>query len=202
MGSPGTVRGGKLSGTVQCGWPGSPAAFSLAGMEGKFDLEAKDGRLQDVDEGAGKLLSLFSLNSLQRRLSLDFRDVVKEGFSFDVMKGLFVVADGNAFTENFAIEGTSVDIEVSGRTGLLARDYDQLVTVTPQVTSTLPIAGAIAGGPAVGAAVFLADKLVGDRFNRLTRVRYHVTGSWDKPVYTRLKKDANKEPSPKSGSEE
>jgi uncharacterized protein YhdP len=60
------------------------------------------------------------------------------------------------------------------------------------VTSTLPIAGAIAGGPAVGAAVFLADKLMGDSFNRLTQVKYHVTGSWDKPVYSKLKKEERK----------
>jgi uncharacterized protein YhdP len=192
LGSPGAVRGGRLSGTIKCGWSGSPAAFSLSGLEGEIDLEAKDGRLEDVKEGAGKLLSLISLNSLQRRLTLDFRDVVKEGFSFDVMKGKFVIEDGNAYTDDFTIKGTSVNIEVSGRTGLLAHDYDQLVTVTPQVSSTLPIAGAIAGGPAVGAAVFLADKLVGDRVNRLTRVRYHVTGSWDNPVYSKLKKDKAK----------
>jgi uncharacterized protein YhdP len=63
------------------------------------------------------------------------------------------------------------------------------------VTSTLPIAGAIAGGPVIGAAAFLADKLVGDKFNRLTRVQYQVTGSWDNPVYERLSKitDSNQE---------
>jgi uncharacterized protein YhdP len=38
----------------------------------------------------------------------------------------------------------------------------------------------------VGAAVFLADRLVGDKFNRITRARYQVSGSWDDPVYKRL----------------
>ncbi len=137
------------------------------------------------------MLSLFSLNSLQRRLTLDFRDVFKEGFSFDKMKGHFVVMDGDAFTNNFTIEGSSATIEISGRTGLVAHDYDQLVIVTPQVSSTLPIAGVIAGGPAVGAAVFLADKLVGDKFNRMTQVRYQVSGSWDDPVYTSLGSEDN-----------
>ena len=189
LGSAGAVKGGKLKGDIQLSWPGNPADLGLSNVEGELDLEARDGRLENVEEGAGKLLSLFSLNSLQRRLTLDFSDVVKEGFSFDRMKGRFVVMDGDAFTNNFAIRGTSVNIDISGRTGLVERDYDQLVTVTPQVTSTLPIAGAIAGGPAVGAAVFLADKLVGDRFNRLTQVQYQVTGSWDEPVYRKLKKE-------------
>lgn len=189
------VKGGKLNGDLMINWPGGPTDFELAQVEADIYLRAKDGRLLSVDEGAGKLLSLFSLNSLQRRLSLDFRDVVKEGFTFDTMKGHFVLMDGDAFTNDFTIEGTSVGIDIAGRTGLIARDYDQLVTVTPQVTSTLPIAGAIAGGPVIGAAAFLADKLVGDKFNRLTRVQYQVTGSWDNPVYERLSKitDSNQE---------
>jgi len=182
-----TVKGGKLDGNVQLNWPGSPADFSLQTLEAEFDLRARDGRLVSVDEGgAGKLLSLFSLNTLQRRLTLDFSDVFKEGFTFDKMEGHFVVMDGDAFTNDFSIKGSSATIDIAGRTGLVSRDYDQLVTVTPQVSSTLPIAGAIAGGPAVGAAVFLADKLVGDKFNRMTRIQYQVTGSWDDPVYRKL----------------
>jgi len=180
------VKGGKLDGNIQVNWPGSPADFSLATIEAEFDLRAKNGRLVSIDEGAGKLLSLFSLNTLQRRLTLDFSDVFKEGFTFDKMQGHFVVMDGDAFTNDFTIEGSSSTIDIAGRTGLVTRDYDQLVTVTPQVSSTLPIAGMIAGGPAIGAAVFLADKLVGDKFNRITRVQYQVTGSWDDPVYKKL----------------
>jgi len=181
-----TVKGGKLDGSIQLSWPGSPAEFSLATVEAEFNLSAKNGRLVSVDEGAGKLLSLFSLNTLQRRLTLDFSDVFEEGFSFDKMQGHFVVMDGDVFTNDFTIKGSSAKIDISGRTGLVARDYDQLVTVTPQVSSTLPIAGVIAGGPAIGAAVFLADKLVGDKFNRMTRIQYQVTGSWDEPVYKKL----------------
>ena len=187
LGTGGAIKGGKLSGDIVANWPGSPADFNPATVEAEFDLKTEDGRLLSVDKGgAGKLLSLFSLNSLQRRLTLDFTDVYKEGFSFDKMQGRFVVTEGNAFTNDFTIKGTSATIEIDGRTGLVAQDYDQRVTVTPQVSSTLPIAGAIAGGPVVGAAVFLADKLVGDKFNRITRVRYKVSGSWDEPVYSRL----------------
>ncbi len=200
LGGGNSIKGGKLTGEFQLGWPGSPADFSLAKMEGEFDLQARDGRLENVEEGAGKLLSLLSLNSLQRRLNLDFSDVVKEGLSYNVMKGHFVVMDGDAFTNDFTLEGTSVDVEVAGRTGLVKHDYNQLITVTPQVSSTLPIAGAIAGGPLVGAAALLAERLLGDKFNRLTQAQYRVTGSWDKPVYTKLKKDHADDASEDGGS--
>ena len=191
LGTSSAIKGGKLSGEIVASWSGSPADFSPATVEAKLDLRAENGRLLSVDKGgAGKLLSLFSLNTLQRRLTLDFTDVYKEGFSFDKMQGRFVVTGGNAVTDDFTIEGTSATIEIKGRTGLVAQDYDQRVTVIPQVSSTLPIAGAIAGGPVVGAAVFLADKLVGDKFNRFTRVRYQVSGSWDDPVYKKLEQES------------
>jgi uncharacterized protein (TIGR02099 family) len=187
FGDRGSIQGAEMQGHVSFDWPGSPADFSLASLEGEVKLETGKGRLVEVKEGAGKLLNLFSLNSLQRRLSLDFTDLTKEGLSFNSMKGAFVISDGNAYTEDFVIEGLSAIIEISGRTGLASRDYDQVVKVTPRVTSSLPLAGVIAGGPAVGAAVYLAERLVGKNFNRMAQVRYKVTGSWDKPVYTRLK---------------
>lgn len=197
----GSIEGGKMQGHVSLDWPGSPAGFSLALLEGEVRLETGKGRLVEIKEGAGKLLNLFSLNSLQRRLSLDFTDLTREGFSFDKMKGTFVITDGSAYTDDFVIEGSSAIIKISGRTGLAAHDYDQLIQVTPQVSSSLPLAGAIAGGPAVGAAVFLAERLVGKKFNRMAEVKYRVTGSWDKPVYTRLKQESEPEPEPEAGTD-
>lgn len=197
----GAIQGGQMHGNASLDWPGNPASFSLATVEGKITLETGKGRLVEVKEGAGKLLNLFNLNSLQRRLTLDFTDLTKEGFSFDKINGSLVISDGNAYTEDFVIQGTSAIIEISGRTGLAKRDYDQLIKVTPQVSSSLPLAGALAGGPAVGAAVYLAERLVGKKFNRMAQVRYKVTGSWDKPVYTRLKKgdESSVKPQPEDG---
>ncbi len=189
FGDSGSVKGGKLTGHIELSWPGSPTRFSLATVEGDLQITALDGRLVDVQEGAGKLINLFSLNSLQRRLSLDFSDLIKEGFSFDRLEGHIVVMDGDAFTNDLTIKGSSAVIEIAGRTGLVNKDYDQLVTVTPQLSAGLPIAGALAGGPAVGAAVFIAEKLVGDEINRMNRVQYQVSGSWNSPVYRKLRKE-------------
>jgi len=60
------------------------------------------------------------------------------------------------------------------------------------VSSNLPLAGALAGGPAVGAALFVAEKLFGERMNRLARYQYQVTGPWDAPQLKRL--DLSREP--------
>jgi uncharacterized protein YhdP len=46
----------------------------------------------------------------------------------------------------------------------------------------LPVAGALAGGPAVGAAVFVAERLLQKGIEQATQYRYALTGSWDQPV--------------------
>ena len=50
------------------------------------------------------------------------------------------------------------------------------------------MAGALAGGPAVGAAVIVAEKLLGGKIgiNEMGRKQYTVTGSWSEPVIRSL----------------
>lgn len=193
FGYAGGIEGGATKGAIDASWPGTPADFSLAKLEGNLDMQIGAGRLLNVEAGAGRVFSLFSLQGLRRRLSLDFSDVFAKGFSFDRIAGRFSLLDGDAYTDDLVIEGPAARIEVSGRTGLAKHDYDQLVTVIPQVQSTLPIAGAIAGGPAVGAALLLADKLLGKQMEgltRFTRYQYTVTGSWDAPQFTPVSSEA------------
>jgi uncharacterized protein YhdP len=132
------------------------------------------------------VLSILSIHSLQRRLSLDFSDLFGKGFSFDRIQGHITFLDGVAYTNDLTIEGPAAQIEIAGRTGFVARDYDQLVTVTPLVSSNIPLAGVLAGGPAVGAALFVAERLFGERMNRLARYQYQVTGPWDEPKLERI----------------
>jgi uncharacterized protein (TIGR02099 family) len=187
------VSGGRLYGDLKAGWPGAPWDVSPAKMEGNLKLIIKDGQLVDVEPGAGRLLGLLSLHTIQRRLSLDFSDIFKKGFSFDRIGGNFILKDGNAHTGDLNIEGPAARIEITGRIGLADEDYDQVVTIIPSVSSSIPIAGAIAGGPIVGAALLLAEKLLEKELEQVTRFsqqRYHVTGPWSEPVYKRIKRPA------------
>jgi uncharacterized protein YhdP len=86
------------------------------------------------------------------------------------------------------MRGDSALIEVAGPINLIDKTYDQIVKVTPEVSSTLPIAGAVAGGPVglgVGTAILLVDKIAGTLFDReivnLISYQYALTGPWDSP---------------------
>jgi uncharacterized protein YhdP len=178
-------------------WPGSPFDFNLDRVEGRLDIDIGSGQLARVDAPAGRMLNILSIHSLQRRLALDFSDVFGKGFSFDSITGHVSFMAGDAYTQDLMLQAPSAQIAIAGRTGFVSRDYDQLVTITPLVSSNLPIAGVLAGGPAVGAALFVAERLFGERMNRLARYQYQVTGSWDDPRLVRL----DPTPGPATGGE-
>jgi len=84
------------------------------------------------------------------------------------------------------MKGPSVGIAVSGRTGLVDRTYDQVAVVHANIGSTLPLAGALAGGPTLGAALLIFSEVFKTPLQGMTRARYKVSGSWDNPDVERL----------------
>lgn len=173
----------------QLNWIGDPGEFSLATMKGKMDLDVGRGSLREVEPGAaGRIFGLLSITAIPRRLALDFSDLFGKGFDFSSISGEFEFANGIARTEQLVMQADSALIEVTGPINMVDKRYDQIVTITPEVSSTLPLAGAVAGGPVglgVGTAILLFDKLAGDIFNRqivnLISYSYQLTGSWEDP---------------------
>jgi uncharacterized protein YhdP len=176
-------------------WDASPADFSLELLEGNATLSLKDGQILDLDPRGGRLLGLLSVQTIPRRLALDFKDVFAKGLRFDKMKGHFNFADGNAYTNDYYIDGPPGRIDIEGRTGLLARDYDQRVLFRPDLSSSLPVVGTLLGGTSAGVAMIVVDRiarLFGKQTDDLARFEYKLTGSWDDPVFKRIVKRTGK----------
>jgi uncharacterized protein (TIGR02099 family) len=191
----GLVLGGKTHDELDASWPGSPNALSLATMDGTLSIHVSDGRIPEASSpGVGRLLGLVSLADLPRRLTLDFGDVFGKGLGFDSITGDFRLADGNATTSNLAIEGPSANIVITGRTGLRNRDYDQQMVVVPHVGNSLPVVGAVVGGPIGAAAGFAVQGLLGKGLNKAASARYRITGSWDDPKMTLIEKHGEVSP--------
>ncbi|MBS0571532.1 MAG: TIGR02099 family protein [Proteobacteria bacterium] len=192
FGYAGVVDGGATVAHIQGQWAGSPSMFALSRLDGTLKVSVQEGRIPDADPGAGRIFGLFNLTAIPRRLALDFGDFFKSGFSFDSIDGTFTLKDGNAFTSGLRVKGPAADIVVNGRAGLKARDYDQTMEVTPHVGGTLMIGGALVGGPVGAAAGAVLQGVFKKALNDVTRVRYSVTGSWDKPVITEIAKETVK----------
>jgi uncharacterized protein YhdP len=155
-------------------------------MNGTLRVALEDGRLRDIEPGAGRMLGLLSVGQLPRRLALDFRDVTDEGLAFNSITGDFEVKAGNAYTRNLLLRGPAVDMGIVGRTGLAAEDYDQTIVVSGNPSGPLAVAGALAGGPVIGAGVLVLSQLFKDQLQGLTRAYYHVSGPWAAPVVVRI----------------
>lgn len=184
-----SIRSGKGTVKLSLRWPGSPAALdeNLELARGRVSMDLRNGQLLEVDPGAGRLFGLLSLQTLPRRLLLDFADVFREGFRFDRIRGDFLIEDGDAYTSNLYMVGPAARVDITGRTGLVAKDYDQLVTVTPRVSETLPLIGALALTPQIGAAILFVQKIMEPQINKATQVQYSITGPWAAPKVVKLK---------------
>ncbi len=194
LGYAGVVDGGQTVAHIDAGWDGSPATFALAKLDGSLKIKVAEGRILDVNPGAGRLFGLFSLTEIPRRLSLDFSDFFRSGMSFTSIDGEFSMNAGNAYTEDLVLKGPAADIRIRGRTGLKVKDYDQDMEVMPHVGSTLPMVGAIAGGPVGAAAGLVLQGVLRNQINQVIRAHYRVQGSWEKPVITLIASEPVKPP--------
>ncbi|HUR40981.1 MAG TPA: YhdP family protein [Verrucomicrobiae bacterium] len=165
-------------------WAPAPA-LQWHQAEGTVHLEFENGQLRAVEPGAGRVLGLVNFYALPRRLTLNFRDVLSSGLGFDKVEGDFELREGNARTQNLRIAGPSLRMEMKGRIGLTARDYDQQVTVYPDVSAGVTLGAVLLGGPVAGVLALIAQELLDKPLNQVTQLSYRLTGSWDNPQVER-----------------
>ena len=170
-------------------WQDSPFGNLVSTLAGTMHVKLEDGQLVDVAPGAGRVFGLLSLNALPRRLLLNFSDVFAKGFGYDSIEGDFTLQNGDAYTQDLQLKAPAAKILIVGRTGLGKRDFDEVVTVTANVGATLPVIGAIAGGPVVGAVTFLLSKLLQKPISAAGTTEYHLTGTWENPVLAKVSGD-------------
>lgn len=174
-------------------WPGAPYAASLTALDGDASIEVGKGRIIDIGQETdskmdiGRMLSLFSLQTIPRRLSLDFSDIFQKGYSFDSIKGSFHFNSGNARTSDMRIDGPIAKVLINGRIGFSAKDFDLRLKITPYVTSSLPVAAAlITAQPLVGVAAWAVNKVISPQVSKAATYDYSVTGSWNNPKWNTL----------------
>ena len=186
-----TGKSGKLTGELR--WPGGIDGDVVSRLGGNASIRIEQGQLISVAPGAGRVLGLLSVGALPRRLALDFTDLTDKGFAFDKVTGDFEFREGNAFTSNLVLKGPAAEIGIVGRTGLAARDYDQTAKVTGHFGGPLAAAGALAAGPAIGAALLLFSTVFKEPLSGIARGYYRITGSWDSPKVERIGAGAARE---------
>ncbi len=192
LGYPDTIKdgSGQLKGMLH--WPGSPSQFDTTRLNGELEFDVRKGQILQVQPGVGRLLGLLSLQSLPRRLTLDFRDLFSNGFAFDKINATVKINQGIMRSNNFVMSGPAADVEMKGETNLQKETQHLFVKVLPRISDSVSLA-ALAGGPLAGAVAFLAQKVLKDPLNKIVSSEYEIVGTWDDPQEVKAPENTNKQ---------
>lgn len=172
---------------INVSWPGAPTDFALEQLSGDLYLSFRKGQLYLSDTGskALRVFGLLNFDTIGRRLRLDFSDLYSRGLSYDTFKGRVSIAQGVYKTiDAITLNGVSSELTLEGQVDLPTSQVDAEVQVIMPITNNLPLAAVLAGAPAIGGALFIMDRLVGDRLDKVAAVKYRITGDWQDPTMT------------------
>jgi uncharacterized protein (TIGR02099 family) len=189
---------GQMEGTVS--WVGSPLALDYPTMTGNFHVDVQSGQFLKADPGLAKLLGVLSLQSLPRRLTLDFRDVFSEGFAFDFVRGYVTIEQGIAATNNLQMKGINAAVLMEGKVDLAHETQDLKVVVVPEINAGTVSLVATVINPAIGLGSFLAQMFLREPLMRAATQEFHVDGTWGDPRITRVGRPATTETTGSSGA--
>lgn len=163
-------------------WKDSPMDIAFANLDGQLDWSLSDGSLTELSDQGSRIFTLLSLNSLVRKLSLDFRDVFARGFFYDNMKGSIQIAQGIADTRDTFIDGAAGEIEIYGNTNLTTQVLNYNVSFAPNVTGNLPVLVYFftVSPPTALAALALDQVLTSAKV--ISNINYSITGTISQPI--------------------
>ena len=188
FGKAGVVRGGKGSIEGNIAWRGSPLALDYPSLSGEMAASFESGQFLKVEPGAAKLLGVLSLQSLPRRLTLDFRDVFSDGFAFDFVRGDVQIKQGVASTNNLQMKGVNAAVLMEGSADIAREQQDIKVVVVPEINAGTASLIATAINPAIGLGTFLAQFLLREPLQSAATQQFHVSGSWADPKVEKIEK--------------
>jgi uncharacterized protein YhdP len=187
LGMPNVIKNGKGTLVGRVGWRGTPLSPHYTSMAGQLKLTMDKGQFLKIDPGAGRLLSVLSLQALPRRLSLDFRDVFSEGFAFDSVAGDAFIAGGIISTNNLQMKSLLAAVQIEGTADIAKETQDLRALVLPDINAGGVSLLAAILNPVVGAVTYLSQWLLGKPLSAAATKSYRIEGSWADPKVTQIK---------------
>ncbi|MDO9404103.1 MAG: YhdP family protein [Polaromonas sp.] len=188
VGMNGVIRRGKGRMEGQVAWIGSPLALDYPSMNGQFSINVESGQFLKADPGIAKLLGVLSLQSLPRRLTLDFRDVFSEGFAFDFVRGDIAISQGVASTNNLQMKGVNAAVLMEGHADIGKETQNLKVVVVPEINAGTASLIATAINPAIGLGTFLAQYFLRAPLMRAATQEFQIDGTWTDPKIVKVER--------------
>jgi uncharacterized protein YhdP len=185
VGQPGTVKGGRARLQGSLAWQGDPATLDFPTLGGELQMNAENGQFLEIEPGLGKLIGLISLQSLPKRVTLDFRDVFSKGFQFDRIASSARIDSGVLKLKEFRMRGSAAEVEMTGEADLAHETQDLRVRVLPSLADSAALGIGIVN-PVAGVAAVIAQRILKNPLGQIFAFDYLVTGTWSDPKVAKV----------------
>jgi len=175
------VKGGAGSIAGDLRWRGSPLSIHFPTLAGALAVDVRQGQFLKADPGIAKLIGVLNMQSLPKRLALDFRDVFSEGFAFDEVAGQVKVAQGIARTEALQMRGVQAQVKIRGEADLARETQSLNVEVLPELNAGIASLAYAAIHPALGLGSLVAQYALRKPLQQMFAYEVEVTGPWSDP---------------------
>ncbi len=174
-------------------WRDNIYSPDIESLGGDIAWEFGEGHIAEVSDQGARIFSLFSLDSLRRKLVLDFRDVFQEGIFFNDFAGDFEITDGVAVTTNAYMDGVAGGVDVVGSVNLSTQELDYYITFAPRLFSNLPVlAGVVASQPQIFVLTFAITKVLEPIVDVISKVNFKLSGNVENPDFKEIDRTQKK----------
>ncbi|MBW6493380.1 MAG: TIGR02099 family protein [Burkholderiaceae bacterium] len=190
----GALRGGVGMLTGKVNWVGSPLAINYPSLSGELQLAIGKGQFLKTDPGIGKLIGVLSLQSLARRLTLDFRDIFAKGFAFDEITGDVAIRKGVASTDELKMKGVQAQVKIRGTVDIANETQRLQVEIRPELNAGLASLAYATINPVLGLGSLVAQAMLNRPLQEMFSSEYRIDGSWSSPNVVEVKPAASVTP--------
>jgi uncharacterized protein (TIGR02099 family) len=162
-------------------WDGAPWSMQVNTLQGELKTKLGKGMVSDVS-GAARLLGLFSLDSIIRKMQLDFSDVFDKGMAFNSIEGSGTIKKGIFVTNNLKMDAVAGNMTIKGLVDLDNQTVDAEVNFVPDITSGIPVLSAFAVAPQTALYVLAITTVISPVVEVFTEVNYEIKGPIENPT--------------------
>ncbi|MDT8427514.1 MAG: YhdP family protein [Pseudomonadales bacterium] len=173
---------------VDVNWEGSPAAFSVFGLQGVANMSIRDGRFLQGGNAASnsalKLISILNFDALVRRLRFS-DDLLRSGLSYEEIQGTLLLDKGNVqIADRLQIIGPSSLFQIAGNIDIRNETIDGSMYITLPLSDNIPWMSGLAAlnnliNWQVAIGVFLFERIFSNQVDNLTSAQYILKGPWE-----------------------
>lgn len=171
---------------VELQWATPPVGINLLTLAGVVDLSVQRG-VFSRGGGVGdnpllKLIGLLNFDTLARRLRLDFSDLSATGLAYEEINGALLFRRGLVHIQQpLQVSTPSSYLQLVGELDVVHETLDTQLVATLPLAGNLTVAAAFTGGVPLAIGVYVVGKIFKNQVERVSSLRYKVTGRWDDP---------------------